>query len=72
MMKEKQIPNLCSRKASCCGCAACYSACPVDAITMVADKKGFPYPVIDGTICIGCRRCLDVCAFKKGLRGMKK
>ena len=64
-MREKKIPDLCSVKASCCGCAACYSACPVGAITMIVDEKGFPYPEIDETICIECFRCLDVCAFKK-------
>ena len=64
-MGEKTIPDLCSIKASCCGCAACYSVCPVGAITMVGDEKGFPYPAIDETICIGCLHCLNVCAFKK-------
>ena len=64
-MSQKKIPDLCSDKASCCGCAACYSVCPVEAITMLADKKGFWYPRIDGELCIRCQRCLSVCAFKK-------
>ena len=64
-VRGKMIPDLCSVKASCCGCAACYSSCPVGAITMIVDEKGFPYPEIDETICIECFRCLDVCAFKK-------
>lgn len=64
-MGENKIPDLCSIKASCCGCAACYSVCPVGAITMTADEKGFWYPEIDETICIGCQHCVNICAFKK-------
>lgn len=64
-MSQKKVPDLCSEKALCCGCAACYSVCPVEAITMCADEKGFWYPRIDEGICIGCQLCLNVCAFKK-------
>ena len=28
-------------KEDCCGCTACMSICPNDAITMVADEEGF-------------------------------
>ncbi len=65
-MEDKLIPDLCSDKSSCCGCSACYSICPVNAILMVADEKGFWYPCIDEKICIRCERCISVCAFKKG------
>ncbi|MBQ8279947.1 MAG: 4Fe-4S dicluster domain-containing protein [Roseburia sp.] len=64
-MSEKKIPDLSSDKSSCCGCAACYSVCPVGAITMQPDEKGFPYPVIAEALCIGCQKCIGVCAFKK-------
>lgn len=64
-MEEKKIPDLCSDKRSCCGCAACYSLCPVGAITMEPDKKGFPYPKIDENKCIRCQKCIRICAFKK-------
>ena len=64
-MGEKKIPDLCGEKKSCCGCAACYSICPVGAIQMTADEKGFLYPWIDEVICIRCQRCINVCAFKK-------
>ena len=63
-MNQKSIPDLCSEKASCCGCAACYSVCPTGAIEMVADEKGFWYPRIKEGVCIRCQRCLNVCAFK--------
>ena len=64
-MGEKMVPDLCSEKAMCCGCAACYSICPVEAISMIADEKGFWYPEIDEGICIRCQQCLNICVFKK-------
>lgn len=63
-MAEKQVPDLCSVKAACCGCAACYSVCPVEAITMEVDEKGFPYPKINVDVCIRCQKCIKICAFK--------
>ena len=59
------IPNLSGIKEACCGCSACYAVCPVGAITMEADKKGFPYPKIEEHKCIRCQKCISVCAFKK-------
>lgn len=64
-MTQKKIPDLCGEKALCCGCAACYSVCPVEAITMLPDEKGFWYPQINEEVCICCQKCLNVCAFKK-------
>lgn len=64
-MAEKQVPDLCSNKASCCGCAACYSVCTVGAIVMAPDQKGFPYPVINEEKCIRCQKCINMCAFKR-------
>lgn len=57
--------NLCLDKDSCCGCSACYAACPVSAITMTADEEGFLYPVINDEKCIKCKKCLSVCMFKQ-------
>lgn len=64
-MDKKNVPDLCSDKTTCCGCAACYSVCPVGAITMLPDEKGFPYPNIDEQKCIRCQKCISVCVFKK-------
>ena len=64
-MEQKRIPDLCSKKENCCGCSACYATCPVGAISMVADEKGFRYPQIDEKKCIRCQKCILVCAFKK-------
>ena len=64
---EKKIPELCDNKSNCCGCSACYSACPVNAITMKPDKEGFLYPHIDEEKCIGCNACVKSCAFKSDI-----
>ncbi len=46
-MEQKAIPTLFEQKALCCGCSACFSICPKDAIQMVEDIEGFAYPEID-------------------------
>ncbi|MDD4803397.1 MAG: Coenzyme F420 hydrogenase/dehydrogenase, beta subunit C-terminal domain [Syntrophomonas sp.] len=48
-------------KNRCSGCTACLSACPLNAISMVADNKGYKYPQIDMTRCKECRLCQTVC-----------
>lgn len=49
--------------ADCCGCTACASICPHDAIVMKPDALGFLYPVVDAEKCVDCRLCEKVCAF---------
>ena len=63
------LPALAANKSSCCGCSACYAACPVGAIEMKADEEGFLYPVIDPDKCVRCRKCMQACAFKRDLEG---
>lgn len=60
-IKKQIIPILFEREEECCGCSACFSICPVNAIDMNADKKGFLYPIIDKDICIRCQKCTTVC-----------
>ena len=50
-------------KADCCGCTACASICPKDAISMEPDTLGFKYPKVDLSKCIDCGLCEKVCAF---------
>ena len=47
----------------CYGCGACSGACPVDCITLVANKEdcGHIHPVINNNNCINCGRCQKVC-----------
>lgn len=48
-------------KKNCCGCHACFSICPKNAIKMEEDEYGFEYPKIDEKLCINCGLCEKVC-----------
>lgn len=48
-------------KDLCCGCTACYSVCPKNAIKMVRDNEGFLYPEVDKEKCVNCGMCKKVC-----------
>lgn len=56
------------RKEECCGCTACMSICPKQAIAMIADEEGFLYPSISQDICIECNLCKKVCPFSDHYR----
>ncbi len=58
--------QLISNKNQCCGCTACYSVCPKNAITMEYDEEGFLYPLINNELCVDCGMCKSVCAFQNG------
>ena len=58
-------PILFVHKENCCGCGACFSVCPVGAISMKEDEEGFLYPLVNYDKCIKCFRCIKICAFKK-------
>ena len=47
----------------CCGCSACMSVCPKNAISMQPDALGFLYPVVNEVDCINCGLCEKVCSF---------
>lgn len=47
----------------CCGCTACSSICPKDAITMEPDALGFLYPKVNTDKCVDCGLCDKVCQF---------
>lgn len=48
-------------KISCSGCRACEQLCPVEAIKMEEDYKGFLYPNVDYNKCIQCGICKNSC-----------
>lgn len=52
-----------SDPSACCGCTACASICPKDAITMEPDALGFLYPQVHTDLCVDCGQCESVCAF---------
>lgn len=62
---EKDVPILFIHKNECCGCGACYSVCPKNAIFMVKDEEGFLYPQIKESLCIRCGVCKSVCLYKR-------
>ena len=45
----------------CCGCSACASICPKNAISMQINQEGFLYPIVDSNFCIHCNMCANVC-----------
>lgn len=54
------MPNLCEIN-DCCGCAACFAACPKGAIAMVPNHEGFKHPQVDCGKCVGCHLCEKAC-----------
>ena len=46
---------------NCTGCAACFSICGSNAITMQENKEGFKYPKVAGDKCTDCNMCVKVC-----------
>lgn len=50
---------------NCTGCGACRNICPVDAISMQPDEKGFIQPVVDDSRCLRCGKCLQRCPLRK-------
>lgn len=52
-----------TQKENCCGCTACASICPHQAITMNPDSMGFLYPKVNKDLCTDCGLCERVCAF---------
>lgn len=51
-------------KDKCCGCSACQSICPTNAIQMISDGDGFLYPHVQKDKCIECEMCIKTCVFK--------
>ncbi len=49
------------KEISCTGCFSCKSICPLNAISIFVDDKGFCYPKIDNKKCINCGLCKKVC-----------
>ena len=52
----------------CTGCHACFSVCPVNAISMYRDYAGFLYPNINEKLCIDCNLCVRICPVNKIIR----
>ncbi len=59
-------------KGNCCGCGACKSICPKNAIGMKTDSEGFQYPEADTSLCTNCGLCKKVCTFNAEWGGIKE
>lgn len=58
-------------KKDCCGCYACYNACPNNCIRMERDTEGFFYPKVDQSSCVACGICEKLCpteSFRKEIK----
>lgn len=55
---ENNISNI---KEKCVGCKSCEQSCPKHCISMMENKEGFWYPVVDEQRCIECKLCLKKC-----------
>lgn len=55
--------NIALESSLCCGCGACTVECPVNAIEVIRDKKGFYTAKIDENKCIFCEKCIEVCPY---------
>ncbi|UZT05992.1 Coenzyme F420 hydrogenase/dehydrogenase, beta subunit C-terminal domain [Clostridium sp. LQ25] len=56
----------------CCGCKACYLACPVNAIEMIKDNNGFEFPKVNRKKCINCGKCDKLCPHYDGTEKNKE
>lgn len=65
------MKKLFEQEQECCGCEACFNACPVNAIEMKENKNGELFPEINSDKCIHCEKCLKVCPLKKDNLGAK-
>lgn len=50
-----------NEKKDCCGCGACFNACPAKCISMEYDEEGFQFPKVDKNKCVDCNICEKVC-----------
>lgn len=55
-------------KEQCTGCSACMTICPVNAIQLEKDYRGFCFPDVDKSLCINCGQCDSVCTNINSIR----
>lgn len=55
------MKNISRIRDKCVGCKSCEQSCPKCCISMVENKEGFWYPVVDEINCVQCGKCLKIC-----------
>ncbi len=58
-MQKRKIELI--RNTTCTGCSACANVCPVGAVSMLEDERGFFKPQINLSKCISCGLCDKTC-----------
>lgn len=53
----------------CTGCGACANICPSGCISMLYDREGFIYPVVDESKCNNCGKCKKICPLSNSNTG---
>ncbi len=66
------IEALLTQDSNCSGCGACENVCPCNALCLLPGKAGFLYPSVDISKCIECKKCIDVCSYKKRIDYISK
>ena len=55
------MENISKIKEKCVGCKSCEQSCPKHCISMIENKEGFWYPVVNEKKCVECELCLKKC-----------
>lgn len=61
-MANQPLEALVYTNDNCVGCNKCISACPVLTANRAVEEKGKNKIIVDGSQCISCGACFDVCA----------
>lgn len=57
--------NIHNNNTLCCGCGACKTVCPCDAIEVKLNKEGFYAAFVNEGKCVSCGKCANICPYMK-------